>query len=69
MQQVQGGQCGPCAHFGANHPGDHHLANIRREHAAPEPLVEDCGHPRHAGLNLRITPISGCAGYEPAMAT
>jgi hypothetical protein len=28
--------------------------------------VDDCGHPRHASLHLKVTPISGCDGFEPA---
>lgn len=66
MQQVHEGQCGLCAHFGENHPGDHQLVSIRRQHEAPETLVEECGHPRHASLHLRVTPISGCQGFAPA---
>lgn len=68
MQQVQEGQCGLCLHFGENHPGDHQLVIIRRQHEAPETLVEECGHPRHASLHLRVTPISGCQGFEAAAA-
>ena len=67
MEHVQEGQCGLCAHFGENHPGDHQLVNIRRQHEAPETLVEECGHPRHASLHLRVTPISGCQGFAPAV--
>lgn len=66
MQQLHDGQCGLCAHFGENHPGDHQLVSIRTQHSAPETLVEDCGHPRHASLHLKVTPISGCEGFEPA---
>ena len=66
MQQVAEGQCGLCAHFGENHPGEHELVQIRQAHEAPETLIEDCGHPRHASLNLKVTPISGCDGFEPA---
>jgi hypothetical protein len=66
MQQVQEGQCGLCTHFGEHHPDDQRLVSIRREQQAPENLVEECGHPRHASLNLMVTPISGCQGYEPA---
>ena len=68
MQQVQEGQCGLCARFGEHHPGDHQLVAIRRQHEAPETLVEECGHPRHASLHLRVTPISGCQGFELAEA-
>lgn len=66
MQHVEEGQCGLCAHFGENHPGDHQLVSIRRQQEAPETLVEECGHPRHASLHLRVTPISGCEGFELA---
>ena len=66
MQQVAEGQCGLCAHFGENHPGEHELVQIRQAHEAPETLVDECGHPRHASLHLKVTPISGCDGFEPA---
>ena len=33
---------------------------------SPEDLIDDCGHPRHASLHLKVTPISGCDGFEPA---
>lgn len=66
MQQVQEGQCGLCTHFGEHHPDDQRLVSIRREHQAPENLVDECGHPRHASLNLMVTPISGCEGFAPA---
>jgi hypothetical protein len=29
--------------------------------------VDDCGHPRHASLHLRVTALSGCDGFEPAI--
>jgi hypothetical protein len=35
-------------------------------HEAPTTLVDECGHPRHASLHLRVTPISGCEGFESA---
>ena len=70
MQEVHDGQCGLCVHFGEHHEGEHtgtpQLAQIRRSHEAPEDLVDDCGHPKHAALNLKVTPISGCDGFEPA---
>jgi hypothetical protein len=66
MQQVHDGQCGLCTHFGESHPFDQQLVNIRRQQQAPETLVEECGHPRHASLHLMVTPISGCQGFEPA---
>ena len=48
MQQVQEGQCGLCTHFGEHHMGDQQLVQIRKSHSAPENLVDECGHPRHA---------------------
>ncbi len=66
MQQVQDGQCGLCTHFGENHLQDTRLVQIRKSHEAPETLVDDCGHPRHATLHLKVTPISGCDGFELA---
>jgi len=64
--QVQTGQCGLCVHFGQQHPKQQQLIQIRRKHEAPEDLVDECGHPRLLPLHLRVTPISGCDGFEPA---
>ena len=64
--QLQDGQCGLCAHYGEQHPNDQQLIQIRMKHEAPDRLIDDCGHPRHAALHLRVTPISGCDGFEPA---
>ena len=69
MKTIHEGQCGLCAHFGEDHPGEHQLVQIRQGHSAPEDFVEECGHPRHASLNLKVTPISGCDGFLPAEAT
>jgi hypothetical protein len=66
MMQVQEGQCGLCSHFGENQPADEKLIQIRLKHEAPENLIEECGHPEHAPLHLMVTPMSGCAGFEPA---
>jgi len=67
MLQVHDGQCGLCTHFGEIHHRDEQkLVQIRTSKMAPETLVEECGHPQHADLNLVVTPISGCAGFEPA---
>jgi hypothetical protein len=68
MHEVHEGQCGLCAHFGETHGEDARLVQIRTEREAPEDLVDDCGHPRHASLHLKVTPISGCDGFEPARA-
>jgi len=66
MQQVHEGQCGLCTHFGEEHGDNSELWQIRTKQEAPETLVDDCGHPRHAALHLKVTPISGCDGFEPA---
>jgi hypothetical protein len=67
MQPIMDGQCGLCTHFGETHAPDDRLVQIRAEHAAPEALLDDCGHPRHASLHLKVTPISGSDGFEAAM--
>jgi len=68
MLAVDNGQCGLCSHFGEDHGSDPKLVQIRRTHRAPDDLLDDCGHPRHASLHLKVTPISGCDGFEPAAA-
>jgi hypothetical protein len=68
MLEVHEGQCGLCTHFGESHARDDKLVQIRQRHEAPEVLVDECGHPRHATLHLRVTPISGCDGFELALA-
>jgi hypothetical protein len=67
MYSIQDGQCGFCTHFGEHHPSDQKLVQIRVSGQAPEDLIEECDHPRHASLHLMVTPISGCDGFEPAM--
>ena len=66
MQHVHDGQCGLCVHFGEPHSSDTKLVQIRASHEASETLVDECGHPRHASLNLKVTPISGCDGFSAA---
>jgi hypothetical protein len=66
--QVQAGQCGLCTHFGEDHPQDQKLIQIRSKQEAPDTYVDRCGHPSHAALNLKVTAISGCSGFEPAQA-
>ncbi|HVZ15544.1 MAG TPA: hypothetical protein VG897_00365 [Terriglobales bacterium] len=68
MQAVHDGQCGLCKHFGEPHPSDNKLVEIRKTSTAPEVLIDDCGHPKHASLHLKVTPISGCDGFEAARA-
>ncbi|HUG16841.1 MAG TPA: hypothetical protein VMM78_17675 [Thermomicrobiales bacterium] len=60
------GQCGLCTHYGEHHSHAPQLIQIRTKRVAPEDIVEECGHPQHAALSLVVTPISGCAAFEPA---
>lgn len=70
MMQFHEGQCGMCAHYGENHGEEAaKLVQIRTSHEAPAELVEECGHPRHAPLHLKVTAVSGCDGFEPASPT
>jgi hypothetical protein len=66
MMQLHEGQCGLCAHFGEHHAPTQQLIQIRTSKQADEHVTDQCGHPRHAPLNLMVTPISGCEGFEPA---
>jgi hypothetical protein len=66
MMQIQQGQCGLCVHFGENTQDQPQLIQIRLRHEAPDTLVEPCGLPENAELGLKVTPISGCQGFEPA---
>jgi hypothetical protein len=66
MLQVHDGQCGLCVHFGEHHAQEKKLVEIRVKGSAPETLVDECAHPKHATLHLRVTPISGCDGFERA---
>jgi len=66
MKHINDGQCGLCTHFGESHTRDEKLVQIRVSKDGPEDLVDECGHPRHASLHLKVTPISGCDGFEPA---
>ena len=66
MIHVDDGQCGLCTHFGETHGFGVQLSQIRKSHEAPETLLDECGHPKHASLHLKVTPMSGCDGFEPA---
>jgi hypothetical protein len=66
MQTLHEGQCGLCKHFGEVHPTDKKLTEIRSSHKAPENMVDECDLPRNASLHLKVTPISGCDGFEKA---
>ncbi|MDQ3039679.1 MAG: hypothetical protein M3R16_07780 [Pseudomonadota bacterium] len=65
--QVHDGQCGLCTHFGEHHANQQpELVQVRSSKQAPESLIEECGHPKHAALHLVVTANSGCDGFEPA---
>lgn len=66
MIALHDGQCGLCLHFGEHHNQQPQLVQIRTSKQAPETMVDECGHPRHAALNLKVTPVSGCDGFVPA---
>jgi hypothetical protein len=68
MKAIHNGQCGLCVHFGEAHPDVPELASIHKSQQAPEDFVDDCGHPQHAPLKLKVTPLSGCSGFEAAKA-
>ena len=68
METVQNGQCGLCTHFGENHEKADVLVSIRSSHQADLKIVDECGHPKNAGMHLKVTPISGCDGFVPAAA-
>ncbi len=68
MLHVDNGQCGLCTHFGETHAStDKVLTQIRTTKEAKEDFVDECGHPRHASLHLRVTALSGCDGFEPVV--
>lgn len=66
MVAIHNGQCGLCAHFGEGHKPTDKLIQIRTKRSAPEDYVDECGHPKHAPLHLKVTAASGCDGFEPA---
>jgi hypothetical protein len=33
---------------------------------ASELMLDECGHPRHRALHLKVSSISGCDGFVPA---
>ncbi len=65
MVKVTEGQCGLCTHFG-EHIESPTLVSIRATHEAAESTVSDCGHPKLESLHLRVTPVSGCDGFQAA---
>jgi hypothetical protein len=65
MESVQTGQCGLCTHFGQEHKSAV-LVSILSSHQADLKIVDECGHPKNAPLHLKVTPISGCDGFQAA---
>lgn len=64
--ELTSGQCGLCRHFGEahkDHPQD--VAQIRNSHRAKLDILEECGHPIHATLHLKVNAASGCDGFTP----
>jgi len=68
MVMLHNGQCGLCVHFGEPHPATPMLIQIHNSKQAPETFLDDCGHPKHAPLHLKVSAMSGCDGFEPAKA-
>ena len=66
MESLHNGQCGLCQHFGETHSKTDVLVTIVSQKQANLDLLDDCGHPRHAALHLKVSPISGCDGFVPA---
>jgi hypothetical protein len=69
MLTIHDGQCGICIHFGETKQDDQpKLVQIRTSRQAPVDLVEPCGHPKNRNVELKVSPISSCEGFEPASA-
>ena len=66
MLSIQPGQCGTCTHFGGESSNESKLVQIRTSRTAEPDTVEPCGHPENAPRQLRVSPVSTCAGYAPA---
>ena len=68
MESVHDGQCGLCGHFGETHQKNNVLVSILSSKQADVIFIDECGHPKHSGLHLKVTPISGCDGFVAAAA-
>lgn len=66
MLTLSPGQCGLCRHFGEDHGTTEQLVQIRTTKQAPEDFKDECGHPQHKTLDLTVTAVSGCQGFEAA---
>jgi hypothetical protein len=42
------------------------LIQIHNSKQAPETFIDDCGHPKHAPLHLKVSAASGCDGFIAA---
>jgi hypothetical protein len=42
------------------------LVTILASKKADADVLDECGHPKHAALHLKVSPISGCDGFVPA---
>ena len=65
---IEAGRGGGCAHYGEHSSTDTQVGQIRGTGEAPDGYVDDCGHPDHAGLHLKVSANSGCDGFAPAVA-
>jgi len=63
---LHNGQSGLCNHFGERHAKSQVLVSILSSKKADESILDECGHPKHAALHLKVTPISGCDGFVAA---
>jgi hypothetical protein len=68
MLSIQNGQCGLCTHYGEGHAPTPVLISILSTRQAPESLIDSCGLPKNAALHLKVTPVSGCDGFQEAKA-
>ncbi len=68
MIVVREGQCGLCSHFGqhGDEERDARLIEILATQQASETLIASCGNEKLQGMHLRVTPASGCDGFEAA---
>lgn len=68
MISITDGQCGTCAHFGADHSDEPALVQIRVSREAAPDVIEPCGLPENASRDLKVSPVGTCAGYTSAVA-
>ncbi len=68
MIKVRDGQCGLCQHFGRQEgeEASPQMLEILATHYASEELLAPCGQEQLSAMHLRVTPLSGCDGFEKA---